>query len=247
MIDEGRFETIKNEIAWQNRQRQGIGTLSEKTVHAILKCYYAPNRDTHEVPVEGYVADVYEDGRILEIQTRNFDKLRRKLDAFLPEYEVTVIYPIPAEKWVIWIDEESGELSKRHKSPKKGSLYDVLPELYKIQMYLEHPHFHLRLVLLDMEEYRLLNGWSQNRKRGSSRYDRIPTRIVEEYEFAQPRDYMQLLPIELGERFTTKDLARTARIPVGMAQVAVRILTNIHVIRKVGKMGRMYLYEIENY
>ena len=31
--------------------RQGIGTLSEKTVHAVMKNYYAPDTDMHEIPI----------------------------------------------------------------------------------------------------------------------------------------------------------------------------------------------------
>ena len=45
-IDELRFEAAKNRVIGINRERQGIGTLSEKTVHAVLKNYYAPDTDT---------------------------------------------------------------------------------------------------------------------------------------------------------------------------------------------------------
>ena len=37
------------------------GTL-EKTVHAVLKNYYAPDEDMHEIPIENFVADIF-DGR----------------------------------------------------------------------------------------------------------------------------------------------------------------------------------------
>ena len=50
-----------------------------------------------------------------------------------------------------------------------------------------------------MEEYRLLNGWSRDKKRGSSRYDRIPSRLVEEVCIDSVRDYMQFVPYELEE------------------------------------------------
>ena len=40
-IDTERFEQAKNRVIGLNRQRQGIGTLSEKTVHAVLKSDYA--------------------------------------------------------------------------------------------------------------------------------------------------------------------------------------------------------------
>ena len=42
-----------------------------------------------------YVADIYKDGEIIEIQTRQFNRMRGKLQAFLPLYPVTIVYPIP--------------------------------------------------------------------------------------------------------------------------------------------------------
>ena len=53
-----------------------------------------------------------------------------------------------------------------------------------------------------MEEYRLLNGWSNDKKKGSSRFDRIPMALVEEVEINCPGDYMQFVPYDLQEQFT---------------------------------------------
>jgi len=91
MSNQDRFEEAKNKIIGIDRQRLGIGTLSEKTVHAILKNYYEPDEDRQEIPIENYVADIYADGEIIEIQTRQFNKLRDKLKAFLPLYPVTIV------------------------------------------------------------------------------------------------------------------------------------------------------------
>ena len=104
-IDELRFEAAKNRVIGINRERQGIGTLSEKTVHAVLKNYYAPDTDMHEIPIENFVADIFTGTEIIEIQTRSFQVMRRKLDAFLKIYPVTIVYPIPHVKWLSWIDE----------------------------------------------------------------------------------------------------------------------------------------------
>ena len=134
MSNQERFEQAKQKIIGIDRQRLGIGTLSEKTVHAILKNYYEPDEDRQEIPIENYVADIYSDGEIIEIQTRHFNKLRDKLQTFLSLYPVTVVYPIPREKWLIWVDEESGELSKKRKSPAKGNPYVAFVEIYKIKM-----------------------------------------------------------------------------------------------------------------
>ena len=138
MPDKEAFEAAKKKIIGVDRQRMGIGTLSEKTVHAILKNYYEPDEDKQEIPIENYVADIYADGEIIEIQTRQFNRMRDKLKAFLPLYPVTIVYPIPREKWIIWIDEETGELSKKRKSPVRGNPYMAFPELYKIKMFLKN-------------------------------------------------------------------------------------------------------------
>lgn len=143
----------------------GIGTLGEKTLHAVLKHYYEPDISCHEIKVGSYVADIFRENAVTEIQTRQFNKLRDKLDFFLEQYTVTVVYPIPRTKWLIWMDETTGEVTKRRKSPKVGTAFDAFFELYKIKSRLCHPRLRICLVLLDMEEYRLLNGWSRNKKK----------------------------------------------------------------------------------
>ena len=44
-------------------------------------------------------------------------------------------------------------------------------ELYKIRPFLKNENLRFRFALIDMEEYRLLNGWSKDKKKGSERYD----------------------------------------------------------------------------
>lgn len=243
MPDKKAFEQAKRKVIGVDRQRLGIGTLSEKTVHAILKNYYEPDEDRQEIPIENFVADIFTQGEIIEIQTRQFDKLRGKLAAFLPLYPVTIVHPIPREKWIIWIDEDSGELSRKRKSPAKGNPYMVFPELYKIKPFLKNPNLRLRLAMLDMEEYKLLNGWDKSKKRGARRYDRIPTEFVQELEIDRPEDYMQLVPYELDGSFTSKDFAQAARIPTPLAQTALNILHHVGTVDRTGKKGNMYLYE----
>lgn len=244
MPDQIAFEAAKKKVIGIDRQRPGIGTLAEKSVHAVLKNYYEPDEDRQEIPIGNYVADICTCGEIIEIQTRQLNKLRDKLNAFLPLYPVTVVYPIPRQKWLIWIDEESGELSQKRKSPVKGNPYTAFPELYKIKMFLKDPNLKLRLVLLDMEEYRLLNGWSRDKKRGSSRFDRIPIKLVEEVEINCPSDYMQFVPYELEGSFTSKEFARAAHIHISLAQVVLNILYHVGTVTRVGKKGKQYLYAV---
>lgn len=238
-----RFMQASQRIIGKDRERHGIGTLSEKTVHAILKQYYAPDEDMHEIPIESYVADIYTGKEIIEIQTRSFHTMRRKLDCFLQQYPVTVVYPIPRYKWLIWIDEETGECSGRRKSPAKGTPYLAFIELYRIKQYLKHENLRFRFLLMDIEEYRLLNGWSRDKKRGSSRYDRIPTQLVEEVRIERPEDYLQFVPALLEKAFTSAEFAQAAHIPKRLAQTTLNILYETGCVKRIGKQGNSYLYE----
>jgi len=245
-IDNEAFESAKEKIVGKVHNHKGIGTLSEKTVHAIMKNYYEPNEDNHEVKIEGYVADIYNNQGIIEIQTRQFNKLRGKLSTFLNLYPVTIVYPMPYNKWVFWIDNETGETTKKRKAPKRWSAYDAFVELYKIKEFLKNPNLRMRLVLMDMEEYRLLNGWNATKKRGSTRFDRIPLQIKQEVVIEQPDDYMQFIPYDIEEQFTSKEFAKAAKIKVDTARLVLNILYYVGVVKRVGKNGNSFIYEVKD-
>lgn len=244
-IDEKLFQQACEEIIHVDRDKNGIGTLQEKTVHAVLKRFYEPDIAHQEIRIGNFVADIFRGDEIIEIQTRNFNSMRRKLDFFLETYPVTIVYPIPHTKWLYWIDEETGAITKKRKSPKTGTVYDAYYELYKIKPYLSHPNLHLCLVLLDMEEYRLLNGWSRNKKRGSTRYDRIPVKLVEEFYIGNPTEYGCMIPENLPVPFTSRDFAANGKISQQTANLALNILNSIDAVARVGKRGNAYLYEIK--
>ena len=198
-IENERFNAAKEKIIGKKHNDKGIGTLSEKTVHGVLKHFFEPDEDCHEVALNGYFADIYNDSGVIEIQTRQLNKLREKLAVFLNYYPVTVVYPMPANKWLSWINPETGETGGRRKSPRHFTIYDSFFELYKIKSYLKNPNLTIKLVLMDVEEYKLLNGWDNSKKRGAWRYDRIPVGIREIVVLEQPEDYMQFVPYELEE------------------------------------------------
>ena len=95
--------------------------------------------------------------------------------------------------------------------------------------------------MMNMEEIRLLNGWSKDKKKGSSRFDRIPTEIVEEIDLYSLEDYMQMVPIET---FCSKDYAKASHLSIGMAQTALNILTYTGTVKRIGKRGNEILYNI---
>lgn len=241
--DYERFLDACDRITHTEHIENGIGTLSEKTIHSVLKNYIEPDSSFHEIKTGRYVADIRNSCGIYEIQTRQFNKLRNKLEAFLPEYSVTVVYPIPHIKYLRWIDTDTGEISPARKSPKTGVFQSVFYELYKIKPYLTHPNFHLLLMLIDLEEYRFLNGYSKDRKKGSTRSDRIPTALYACEAIMSISDYQKLIPDMLPETFTVKDYAKACHVNLTAAQPAVNVLTHIGVLEHIGKSGRAYLYK----
>jgi len=249
-MDQQRFRQACKKIIHADRDQNGrlnaqrsIGTLGEKTLHAVLKQYFEPEKAHHETKVGSFVADIVTDDGMIEIQTRAFEKLRKKLAEFLEMSVVTVVYPIPNIKWLLWIDQQTGEVTKKRKSPRQGGICDAVYELYKLKPLLDHPNLRLCFVLIDIEEYRCLNGWSKDKKKGSTRYDRIPVDIAEEIYINNASDYIKFIPQGLSSRFTSKDYKNAANTNLRTAQTALNILKHMGVVERVGKQGNLYVYE----
>jgi hypothetical protein len=241
-LDSLTFERACAEIIGQPRERNGIGTLSEKTLHAVLKKCYEENEENHEVKIGDYVADIVGEKGIIEIQTGNFTQLRPKLEVLLDYTDVTVVYPMAAVKYIAWLDPETGEVTQRRRSPKKVKPCEAFYELIRIKYLLDNPRFHLKIVMLEITETRWLNGYSEDGKRGSQRCDRIPEGLVREIDIYSPKDYDCFLPEGLGEQFTIKDLARRSRVHYDAAQKTISALAYLGRIELCGKKGKTNLY-----
>ncbi|MCL2495069.1 MAG: hypothetical protein FWE98_05370 [Oscillospiraceae bacterium] len=232
--------------------RGGIGTLGEKTLHSLLKSFLEPDPAAHEIPVGPYVADIVGENSIIEIQTGSFDRLRPKLTAFLEISQVTLVYPLAHFKWLIWVEPGSGSTSPRRKSPRAGNYPDAMAELYKILPLLAHPNLRLALLLIDLDEYRLRDGWSRDKKKGSHRYERIPQALAGRLDLLSPAAWRApearaaFFPPGLPDPFTSKDYAKAARLNVHAAQTALRVLSHMGAVERQGKRGNLYLYGTQN-
>ncbi|MBQ3053487.1 MAG: hypothetical protein IJC89_01105 [Clostridia bacterium] len=229
----------------QNRLKESIGEYKEKSLHNILKYYFEPNSDFHEIKIGKMVADIKNEYGIIEIQTRGFNKLRKKLDAFLKENIVTIVYPYASIKWLSWMDVNTGEISKKRKSPQKLSIFDSFYELYKISDYLSNPNLRLYLLGLEIYEIRLNNGWSIDGKKGSTRFDRYPLSIVEKTYIKNINDYAWLIPNNLPSPFTISEYVNSANISSRLGSPAMKCLTNAGILEYIGKEGRKNLYDIK--
>ena len=236
-----RFANALAATLEEERGNRGIGTLGEKTLHSVLKNYFEPNPANHEIKVGGFVADIVNDGGIIEIQTRSFDRLRKKLASFLELSKVTVVCPVVKSKQLIWLDTESGETTAPRKSPKAGKPSDAMRELCRIHEFLGHENLTVCILMLDAEEYRTLNGWDKTKKRGSVRYERIPTAIHEEIYFKSKENFASLLPDSLPEQFTAADFRQAIRFGGMSASFALKAFCTLGACEQIGKKGRAFL------
>ncbi|HHU28483.1 TPA: hypothetical protein GXZ54_04915 [bacterium] len=244
-MDEMRFKEICETKIKFNQSTTKIGMMKEKTLHLVIKEYFGDG-GLVEHKIKNYHVDVFKNGKVIEIQTGNFDKLRKKLDVLLKEYQVMIVYPIAYMKWVSYINPNTGEISKKRLSPKRGNIYDCFKELYKIKFYLDNPNLSLCLLLIDMYEYKLLNGYSEDKRKGASKVERYPCSLKSEIYFNSTIDYLKFLPLTLPKRFTTKDYASHCKIRLKNAQLGLHLIHYLKIIERVDKIGNLIVYQISD-
>lgn len=237
------FEKSCSDIIGRGQGLHGIGTLGEKTVHAVLKNYYGPDTKWQEIKIGSFVADICREGEIFEIQSKNFYLMKKKLEYFLQEYEVTIVYPVVIEKYLRYVNPETGEIAPPRKSNKKGHIYQIVPELYSIREFLHYENLHFILSFITMEEYKLLDGFGKDKKKGGTKTDRIPTAILGEYHLYSITDLITFLPYDLPDIFTSKELSALAKCSLREAQILLNLLQYFHQIKYVGNKNRYHQYQ----
>ncbi len=242
-----------------------IGVLREKRLHAAVKTYLCPDVSCHERPIgeditggrtpkRRMVADIRMGHEIIEVQTGGFFPLREKIAWYLENTDcsVTVVHPVAAVKYLSWIDPATGNILSRHRSPKRGRVKDIARELYWLSDFAGNERFRLRVLLLELEEYRMADGWSRDGKRGSNRYERFPTALLGDVTLSAPADYAAyFLPAALvaataeapAPVFTAADYAKLTGIRGRATYSMLRLLESLDLIRMTEEMrGRSRTY-----
>jgi len=220
----------------------GIGTLNEGTLHAQIKDWLAQPGDQFEVPVDGFVVDIVRGQRLIEVQTRNFASIKAKLWKLTREHDVLLVHPIAACKWIVKVDPETGELLSRRRSPKRGRPCHLFDELIRVPTLINDPHFSLDILMTHEDEIRVADGKGSWRRKGVSIVDRRLIDVVERCRYACAADLGRLLPEDMPELFTNRDLKATMGVSLRQAQRISYCLARIGVIERDGKRGRAYLY-----
>lgn len=245
--DAAAFDRLIGEEIAAPPTREGIGRLNEKRMHRILRRFVRDDPSLWETDAGGgYVADIIDGGTLFEIQTGPLLPLKEKIAYYLEstDLQTVVIHPVAAKKYVVWIDPDNGSVSGRHLSPKKEGRGSVLASSVYIAEFFGTGRLTLRLLFIEEEEYRLLNGRrSADRKKGSERFERLPSKLLGELSLSSPADFRKLIPDTLPQRFTAAELGKAGGLRGRDVYRAAKALELLGLAVPCGKRGRSAEWE----
>jgi len=218
--------------------------MQETSLHSALKDFYAIPGAAKEAFVDGFYIDIVQGDLLIEIQTRNFAAIRSKLNALIERHPVRLVHPIAKEKWIVRLPAQGETPLSRRKSPRRGRLEHVFVELVRIPDLLKHPNFSLEVLLISEEEIRRNDGKGSWRRNGVSIADRRLLEVIDQRLFTSPSDLRKLLPPNLEQPFTTRQLAEKLAIPRNLATRMSYCMRSMGVIKVAGKQNHFYLYTL---
>lgn len=237
------FSDARIKVLGEELPSDGIGRLSEKAVHKMLKLTLEPRVENHEIKLLGSIADIKNEDGVFEIQTASPFILRSKLEKLSKAEKVTLVLPLINKKSIRWIDPETGEISEPRKSPKHENVYSALSSLAPLSQLICSERLRVKLMLLSVDEYKRLDGWDKTKKKGSRRIDRIPSDIIDVIDLNCREDYLKYLPIPQGEEFLAKDFAALIALPSRRSYYVIKLFEALGFVSQVGKRGRAFVYK----
>jgi hypothetical protein len=212
----------------------------ERSLHRQLKERYGPSLGGRsEVVLGAFRVDaIAPDGRLVEIQSGPLGLLRGKLERLLPTREIVVVRPIVVERRLIRRDRPSGPDLDARRSPKRGSMLDVFDDLVALARIFPHANLGIDLLAVEVDEIRV----RRRRKPGYLVVDRLLRDIRETVRLRESADLWSLLPGDLPDRFSTRDLADCLGRPLAFAQRVAYCLRLGGAVEVVEKRGNRRVY-----
>ncbi len=219
--------------------------MKEYSLHSQLKDFSALPGDKCEAKLDRYVVDILRGNLVIEVQTKNFSALKDKLRTLTKNHPVKVVYPLPQTKWITYIDKDNLVASHR-KSARKGRLTDLFHELVTISDMIGQENFSLEVLFIDEEEVRCADGKGSWKRKGASIIERKLLCINGKVLLKSNADYLRVLPNDLKEIFTNKELSEQAKISIRTAREITYCLRKSQIVQVVGKKKGAYLFKKTN-
>jgi len=218
-----------------------INTYNESDLHKTLKEHFCPKNGKTEQPLLGSICDILCDtGKVIEIQTSNLSALRAKLEKFLPEHKVLIIYPIAVTSYICVLNED-GSTRHRRKSPKHGSFFQIFRELSGLYHLIDSKNLSFKLVYISCEVIKADTGHKKRRayRPGIINKKLIEIHGIEGYKNMKTicKKVLDLLP----EEFTNQDIKNIGAKKY--TSYTSWFLSKAGLISSKGKRGRFKLYK----
>ena len=222
------------------RTQASIGTYNERSMHAFLKQYIEPDTTCHEVPVGRFVADICNGEEICEIQTSQVFRMREKLTHFLEHSRVTLVCPLIRRHYTAKYDVETGEFLSVRRTSRRGYPQDLAADLSPIRDLLPSENLRVWVPYLDVTD---LRPFTEKGKRGK-KTDTIPRELADAWYLTEPRDLLALLPENLSDGFTTRDVALAAGCHLESAQSLMTLLHHFSLVTRERNGNRGFAYHL---
>ncbi len=220
-----------------------IGTHNESSLHSDIKRWYFKSGDMIEEKHEGSIIDIKRGETLIEIQTKNFYAISKKLRSLLRSNKVILVHPIAVEKFILKVSDK-GEVLNRRKSNKKGKIEDLFTELMRAPDIMCMENLTLEILMIKAEEIRCDDGKGSWRRKGVSIVDRRLVEVISSHQFHNKYDLMNLLPKDMNQLFTNKELARSMKINGSKASKITYCFRKMGLMEEAGKRGRELLFQL---
>ncbi|QDV32736.1 hypothetical protein [Tautonia plasticadhaerens] len=180
------------------------------------------------------------DGRLVEVQCGPTSALRPKLGRLLPGNQVLVAQPVISARRILRLETPGGPARSSRTSPRRGGPFDAFEHLVGLAGLISHPSLEVVVLAVEVDEERI----PARGRRGYVVADRRLRRVVSETSIRVPADLRALLPDDLPDPFTTRDLAERSGRPEWLARRAAYCLRVAGSAVQVGCLDRRRAYRV---
>ena len=217
-----------------------INTYNETHLHRTLKDLYSSNTAIQETSIESFICDIYDAGRIIEIQTSKLSALRAKLEKLLPRYPIQIVYPIIENAYILMLNADGSKRSCR-KSPKHGNFYQIFKELLGIVHCLDNPNLTIQILYIDCEVIKIDDKQGRSRYKKPRIIDKKLLKIHREEEFHGIDNLIARFMAKLPDAFISSDVKK-----LGAGVYTSYVLSFLKKCKRIAfytKAGRYHVYK----
>ena len=211
-----------------------INTYNETHLHRTLKDLYSSDNAVQETSIEGFICDIYDAGRIIEIQTSKLSALRAKLEKLLPLYPIQIVYPIIENAYILMLNADGSKRSCR-KSPKHGNFYQIFRELLGIVHCLDNPNLTIKILYIDCEIIKIDDKQGRSRYKRPRIIDKKLLKIHREEQLQSIDNFIAPFMEKLPDVFISADLKPFAGVYTSYILSFLRKCRNIVFYTKAGR------------